>query len=572
MRSSRMFPRWIRPTRPLVVGLLAAILASIWTTGAGAQTPGARFTYELCDPALPGGSPPPLTFLGSTRFAPFQNCSLPGGAVGLQESGPLGPGTATADATVEATPGGFVESEAITAYTANMLRGNRSSHVVVEGWPPQDGGEHTRIFPLRGASSPCGDCAGGGGFEISLSCNFEEKECEQGAQIGARYVAATEVDPVAPVLGAVEGPLLAGGPRRGHQILAATASDVGGGLSVLEVFVNGILAPGAVPGACAATTVSNPSYHGVAAYSPTPCPPTLNGTWSLETAAPPFHQGANLVQVCASDFATTGPPNTTCSPVQTVDVDDSCTESSVGGGQNLDADFEGSGGEAVTVPFEEPAEVVGDVTSATGTPIAGATVCVRSQVQESGGEPQDVATVVTDATGHFVYDVPAGPDRRLLLGYRSDAFQVEKTLTFASHVKPQVTLDHGRIRRGGRIGITGTLPGPGAAGRVVVLQASSLHGTRWLTFRRATTGPNGGFRASYRFGKTSGTTTYRIRAAVPRQADYPWEPGHSTPRRIKVFVPRAGRHAKSRKPTTGRHRKHGNRDKRNSHTHGGKEA
>jgi hypothetical protein len=235
-------------------------------------------------------------------------------------------------------------------------------------------------------------------------------------------------------------------------------------------------------------------------------------------------------------------------------VNNSCTESSVVGGQNLSVGIQGATGEAVTVPFEQPAVVTGDLTSNAGEPISGATICVQSQVQESGTEPATVATATTDAGGDFSYEVPPGPNRRLLLGYRHDAFQVGKTLEVNSHAKPTIELGRGRIRRGGRVKITGSLPGVDPAGRVVVLQASSLHGRRWLTFRRATTGPKGGFRSAYRFGATPRTTTYRMRAVVPRQAGYPYEPGHSTPARIKVLGANAGK----KKPHE-KHTHHGGR-------------
>lgn len=317
------------------------------------------------------------------------------------------------------------------------------------------------------------------------------------------------------------------------------------------------MAPGAVPGACALAAIENPSYKGLAAYSPTPCPAALAGAWDPDTAEYPFHEGANTVQVCASDLATAGAPNTTCSPPQTIEVNDSCTESPVAGGQNLNADFQGSNAEAVTVPYERPGEVSGALTSNAGDPIAGATICVQAEVQESGSGPQPVATATTDAAGNFSYEVPPGPNRRLLVGYRHDSFQVAKTLDFHAHAKPTIRLSRGRVHGGHRIRITGSLPGPDAAGRVVVLQAASLHGRRWLTFRRATTGPKGGFRSGYRFGATGGTITYRMRAVVPRQAGYPWDAGHSTPKRVKVFAKRHHR-------LTGHHhaRKHDRRGRK----------
>lgn len=533
-----------------LMALLVVILGPAVATGsARAQWPGARFVYELCDSALPGGDPPMITFHSQAAYAPFQTCASPGGAVGVSQTGPVTTSPGWIEVGVVHTPGGFVEGETITAFASNLQPGAEGSHVATDGWPPDNDGDQPRYFFQNSEPQILG---GGGTFTVALDCSAT---CQSGGVIGAHYIAATEVDPNPPVVGKVEGPLVAGGVLRGHQPVAATAYDQGGGVSVVEVLVNGSVAPGgATPGACAVAAVSNLSYKGIAAYSPTPCPPTLTGSWDPDTAEYPFHEGDNTVQICASDLATVGPPNTTCSPPQTVEVNNSCTESAVVGGQNLTASFQGVTGEAVTVPFEQAAEVTGELTSNAGDPVSGATICVQSQVQESGTGPQTVATATTDANGDFSYEVPPGPNRRLLLGYRHDAFQVAKTLAFNSHAKPTIELSRGRVRRGGRIKITGSLPGPDAAGRVIVLQASSLHGTRWLTFRRATTGLQGEFRSGYRFGKPPRAITYRMRVVVPRQAGYPYEPGHSTPKRIKVFGPGEGK----KKPKT------------KKHTHGGR--
>ncbi len=535
-----------------LVALLVAAAALTIVSGAGAQTASARFTYELCDSALPGGAPPSAELHTERAYAEFQNCAAPGGSIGVTQTGQVTEGPGWVEIGVPETPGGYVESGTLTASLSNLQPSATGHAVVGEGWPPDNGGDQPRFFLVNPTEPTCLFlCANGWGFDVTLTCSAT---CEPGASIGVHYIAATEVDPRPPVVSKVEGPLLAGGVLRGHQALTAMASDKGGGLSVIDALVNGTVAPGAVPGSCAVAEVNNPSYQGLAAYSATPCPAALPGSWDLNTAEFPFHEGANTVEVCASDFATVGPPNTTCSPARTVEVNNSCTESPVVGGQNLSAGIQGVTGEAVTVPFEHSAIVEGDLTSNAGEPISGATICVQSQVQEPGTEPATVATATTDANGGFSYEVPPGPNRRLLLGYRHDAFQVGKTLEVNSHAKPTIELDRGRIRRGGRIKITGSLPGVDPAGRVVVLQASSLHGNRWLTFRRATTGPKGGFHSAYRFGDAPSTITYRMRAAVPRQAGYPYEPGHSTPARIKVLGPGAG-----------------NKKSHKEHTHGGRE-
>jgi hypothetical protein len=535
--------------RSSLVALLVATAMLAIATGADGQTAGTRFTYELCDSALPEGAPPPSELHTQDAYGEFQNCSAPGGSIGVTQAGQVTEGPGWIEVGVPPTPGGYVESGTLTASLSNVQPSGAGHAVVAEGWPPDNGGDQARLFLVNPTEPTCLFlCANGWGFDVTLTCSAT---CEPGASIGVHYIAATEVDPHPPIIGKVEGPLLAGGVLRGHQPLTAAASDEGGGVSVIDVLVNGTVAPGAVTGACAVAEVNNPSYQGLAAYSATPCPAALGGSWDLNTAEFPFHEGANTAQVCASDFATVGPPNTTCSPPQTVEVNNSCTESPVVGGQNLSAGIQGVTGETVTVPFEQSSVVTGDLTSNAGEPISGATICVQSQVQESGTEPATVATATTDANGNFSYEVPAGPNRRLLLGYRHDAFQVGKTLEVNSHAKPTIELGRGRIRRGGKIRITGSLPGVDPAGRVVVLQASSLHGNRWLTFRRATTGPKGGFRSAYRFGATPSTTTYRMRAVVPRQAGYPYEPGHSTPARIKVLGPGAGKKKPHKKHTHG---------------------
>jgi hypothetical protein len=245
--------------------------------------------------------------------------------------------------------------------------------------------------------------------------------------------------------------------------------------------------------------------------------------------------------------------------VKTVNVNNTCVESDVPGGQVLSANFAATNSETITTPYGQPAEVKGGLVNNAGDPISGATICVQAQTEGDPGGPAPIATATTDANGQFSYQLPAGPNRRLLIGYRHDAFQVGRTISYASHTKPTLQLSRGRVHEGDRIGITGSLPGPAASGRVVVLQASALHGRRWLTFRRATTGDRGGFRATYRFGSTSSTITYKIRAVVPQQSGYPYAAGHSTPARVKV---RAG--SKHHRP----HRSHKKRDETRSKRRG----
>lgn len=512
-----------------------------------AQATPARFTVEYCDSALPGGNPPVFEASAqSPGYAVVQTCASPGGVLGISVPGVVTDFHAfVIIPIILATPGGFIEDETISGYVSNLQPWNRPS-IFTKGWPVSGGGDTARKFIL-GEESPLGFGVTtkdyGGRFYIVMGCGQEI--CNGSGIVAAHYIAVTQIDPNSPEIPEVEGSLLSGEVQRGHQSLTALAGDTGGGVSRVEVLVNGLPAASPSPGACAVARVSNSSYQGLAATSPTPCPPWMSASWLLDTAGFPFHDGTNTVQVCASDLATVGSPNTTCSAVQTVNVNNSCAESEVPGGQVLSAHFAATNSETVTVPYGKPAEVTGGLVNNAGDPISGATICVQAQTEGEPGGPGPIATATTDANGQFTYQVPAGPNRNLLIGYRHDAVQLGRTISYASHTKPTLELSRGRVHAGDRIGITGALPGPAASGRVVVLQASALHGRRWLTFRRATTGPRGGFSATYRFGSTSSTITYRIRAVVPQQSGYPYAAGHSTPALVKVHV--RGQHNHSRR-------------------------
>lgn len=528
--------RSTRRTRPVSLFLLAAAVAlPAWGIAASAASAApSKFVYELCDSALPGGGNPAISFTVNpgVPIGYFDNCSQPGGSIGVSEWGHAASTFAYLSVAVPETPGGFVETETISGGAGGLGPGNDHTWVYEEGWPPNNGGEVHRTFFIRNERAFLGS---GGSFTLLMNCdgNFGPG-CEAGPLIYAHYIAATEVDPNPPKLSAITGTLLAVGVLRGHQGLSVEASDEGGGISKIEVLVNSVpAAPPTVPN-CNLANVKNLSYTGTAAVTPTPCPAKLPAAWTLDTAAYPFQNGANTVQVCASDFSTIGEANKSCAAPATVSVDDSCTESAVAGGEVLSAQFARSHKEEVTVPYRTTARVTGELADNAGDAISGATICVQMQTQGSRQGLTPVGTATTDANGHFVYKVPPGPNRKVLIGYRHDTFQVARAIRYYAHVKPTIHISPGRVENGGEIRIRGELPGGRAAGRVVVLQASALHSNRWYTFRRATTNHEGVFHSRYRFDATTVTTTYRIRAVVPKQRGYPWEVGHSKPALVVV--------------------------------------
>lgn len=533
MRRRRRQAIRCRSVLAVVAGVLSTFGAAA-TTASAYVTPGARFTYEVCDAALPGGSPPlgRIYDYSTLPISVFDNCATAGGSYGIQQTGPSNPEVYLWMTEVPPTPGGFVESETISAGTAGLGPGNDYTEVYEHNWPAPNLGVTQRTFLLRSAAEA--ESENGGSFYVTWNCDGNvTQSCPAGPIDWVEHVAVTEVDPTPPKLTA-EGPLLGTGVLRGHQAIAATASDVGGGVSKIEVLVNGLQAA-AVPGACVAAWVSNAAVKGVVTSSPTPCPPTLAGSWNLDTGAPPFQQGANTVQVCATDFATIGEPNKTCSTPAAITVDDSCTESPVAGGTELSADFAGNHQEARTVGYGKGAEVSGELHDGAGDPISGATICVQKQTEGSTAPPVPTGTATTDAQGHFSYRIHPGANRRLLIGYRHDSFQVAKSVDVYTHTRPTIHISPGKVRNGDSITISGKVPGGRrAAGRVVIVKAGSVGSKKMYPFGETTTNAKGEWHFKYKFAKTTRKTIYRMEAFVPKQDDFPWESGHSKAALVEV--------------------------------------
>jgi hypothetical protein len=519
----------------VAIALMLMLMSGAMAASASAfVTPGARFVWESCDPALPGGNPPPgQPPGGGLAISFFDTCAQQDGSIGIQQSGDLSSAFSFWLIEIGATPGGFVESETISGGTAALGPGNDHTFVYENGWPGPNLGETQRTFLLRSAAEP--GSANGGAFSISWNCDGNYAPgCGAGPTVWADHIAVTEVDPTPPEL-TVEGPLLASGVVRGHQAISAAASDLGGGVSRIEALVNGLPAAAPTVGACAQAQVSNASVRGTVALSPTPCPPTLAASWSLDTGAPPFQQGANTVQACASDFATIGEANRTCSTPSTITVDDSCTESSVPGGQDLSADFAGNHKETRTVGYGKGAEVTGELSDDAGDAISGATICVEMQQQGSAAAPVPVGTATTDSQGHFDYAIRPGANRRVEIGYRHDSFQVARSVDLYTHTRPTIHISPGHVSNGDSIRISGKVPGGQlAARRVVVVKAGSLGSKKMYPFGETTTNGKGEWHIRYTFAKTTRKTIYKMEAFVPTQDDFPWEAGHSKAALVEV--------------------------------------
>ncbi len=178
--------------------------------------------------------------------------------------------------------------------------------------------------------------------------------------------------------------------------------------------------------------------------------------------------------------------------------------------------------------------MTGSLRTDAGDPVRGATLCVKMATLGIDSSPSNVGTVETDASGHYAYSVPPGPNREVEIGYRHDSRQIVRDVRYYAHAKPSLRLAPAALHNGQRVHLWGNLPGPRPGRRVVIIQANAPGSSRWITFRKATTNQRGAFSTSYHFTSTTRKTRYRFRALVPRQAGYPWVEGTSKPARVLV--------------------------------------
>jgi hypothetical protein len=347
-----------------------------------------------------------------------------------------------------------------------------------------------------------------------------------GAHLWARYFRFTLNDTSAPsfVLG---GSLFVGGALHGDQTMAISGGDAGGGVSRVQIMVNGL---------AAATDTVPCALSGGLGTTLSPCPNDVQRTLTIDTAAAPFHDGTNLVQVCVSDFATSRtPPNTVCEE-RSVEIDNSCPESPVAGGTELGARFARNRKQTIKIAAGKRALIRGRLTSASGGPVAGALVCAKTRVKRRGSGFQFSRAAITDSSGQFAIRLPRGPSREVIIGYRVGAVEIDRRLRLLARPHPRLRVRPHRLLNGQRITMRGRIPRPFPRHRIVVLQGRNPGERRWITFEKARTDASGKFRARYTFLRvTSGIARFKIRALIPAQSGYPYASGRSSARTVVVI-------------------------------------
>lgn len=496
------------------------------------------YTVYACH--LPDGTPAPADgFTGTAGGdATVENRCGDGGGLYLEL--PDGPISATTAAQWEYRPptGTTIASVSVTRELHNIGGSNKPSHRYYAL------GTDSQLAENCGASSlaacpPLADLTLGepaSSFSMGLLCHYDYNDC-LGPDAGAGFVslrraAITLKDSSAPTFTAhPTGDLFAPGPVRGVRSAQVSASDEGGGVFAAAMVVDGnqqdVQVLDANDGAC-----ERPFTSG------TPCKRTALGSLALDTTK--LRDGQHTVAVVVYDATEV---NSATSPTTTISVENMTTSARPGepitGGS---ASFAPGGlgalhlrsrqftRKVIRARFDRPTLVTGRLLDPVGKPLPGATLTVASALNVPGAEERPTETAVTDASGRFRLEIPAGPSRRVILR----AGTSEWSLRLVVPAPLRLLASRMRLRNKQKLMLTAYLLGARVPRRSAEVAFQVLIGHQWRTFATRPIDRRGRAQIAHRFRVTYQRLTYRFRAIVVRRQTFPFENATSPPVAVRV--------------------------------------
>lgn len=179
------------------------------------------------------------------------------------------------------------------------------------------------------------------------------------------------------------------------------------------------------------------------------------------------------------------------------------------------------------VGFGHHVRLAGALVDGSGNPVGGETVQVYSRPPE--GDEMLVATLTTGAEGHFAYALDARASQALRFAYGGTATRLpaEDKVGLLVTGRSTFSVNRQRILNGQSVVFSGRVQGRPLpeAGKLIELQVRLSD--EWSTFRTIRSKADGSWRIPYPFQRTCGLEHFRFRAALPGEAGWPLEPGHS---------------------------------------------
>jgi hypothetical protein len=198
-------------------------------------------------------------------------------------------------------------------------------------------------------------------------------------------------------------------------------------------------------------------------------------------------------------------------------------------------------GSTVTVPFGAVATVGGRLLDADGAGLAGRRIRVVARPSRGALAAVERRSQTTGEHGGFRLELPPGPSRRIAVVFRGEerhegTRRVPLTLRVRSglefHAAPASLRTGEAVRRWGRVRAQGA-PVP-RRGKLVAIQYLEEETGRWRPVIVTRSDHRGAFRTHYRFRYISGSAAIRLRAVALSEERWPYVPGASRPRTVRV--------------------------------------
>ncbi len=391
------------------------------------------------------------------------------------------------------------------------------------GWAPITAVGGTELYEKAG-------CATDG----KAFCPSEQSIAAEVTITSAQIMLATNATPG----GAGFSGTLLGETVSGTGTLSFTATDPGPGVYQARVLVDGHRVWAATPSLNEGRCVAQGTYEEARAFNyEQPCPTSTPVSAEIDTttfADGPHHlvvevedAAGNVAAVYSGTLTTANHPVAPIvlppsrgAPNGTPASDDAVLTAGAGQPQTFTSMLADS---AVTLS--------GDLTSAAGTPIAGAQVQLSEQVAGSSAPASHVSSTTTGPNGAWTFEVPRGPSRLLEVAYYSHLLDGAPAAILDFHERVRGVLSMRaprRVRLGQAVIFSGRLAGGYVPSGGESVQMEIFYGRRWRTIEVLPTTSQGRWSYKYVFVLGAGSS-YRFRAITVSNGGYPFLPAVSRP-------------------------------------------